>query len=209
MTSAGKTPQYQALAASISVLALFWETRLAEKSLRTKLGLDEEQWTADDKNDSEPLSVSLINNLVVKDGGKTRNLTDAEMTLLKTSLKPFTPFADSWLSIDITNPVLVSAITLFESFLADICIQFKAKTTDLPSIKGWDGWKSKMFEYGVLTETNLARGLDEELGRIFEMKTSVSDTSEVIVTDTLRTINDMTTLIIRSSSWKLMTRMQP
>ncbi len=209
MTSAGKTPQYQALSASISALALFWETRLAEKSLRTKLGLDEAQWAADDKNDSEPLSVSLINNLVVKEGGKTRNLTDAEMALLKTSLKPFTPFADSWLSIDITQPILISAIKLFESFLNDICIQFKAKTTDLAGIQNWDGWKSKLFEYGVLTESNLARGLDEKVGSIFEMNVAVSDVSEGMVTDALKTINDMTTLIIRSSGWKLMTRIQP
>lgn len=213
----GKPLAYQSIASSISALALFWETRLAEKSLRTKLGLDEATWAADDKNDSEPLSVSLINNLVVKEGSKIRNLTDAELELLKTSLKPFTPFTDSWLSIDMSLAVLASSISLFEAFLQDISTQFMAKSSEpaaiqqrLAGIKDWRGWKEQLFEHGILTEYTIGRAIDEKLGRIFDVKTSIGqvDMTEEAVTDTLATINEMASLILRSSGWKLMTRMQ-
>lgn len=217
MDAGSKAPRYQETASSISALALFWETRLAEKSLRTKLGLDEDQWTAANKTDAEPLSVSLINKLVVKEGDKSRNLNDSELLLLKTSLSPFTPFADSWLSIDIKLPVLVSAVALFESFLADICGQFIAKRSDpastqqkLLAIKDWRGWKEQLFEHGVLTEYTIGRAIDEKLVHIFDVKASIgqSEITDEVVMDTLSTINEMSTLIVRSSGWKLMTRMQ-
>lgn len=218
-------PDYQALASSISALALFWEARLASNSLRTRLGLNDDQWTADDKTNAEPLPVSLINTLEVKDGKNVRNLTDDESLLLKTSLIPFTPFADSWLSIDLKLPMFISASTLFESFLNDICGQFMTKTMDasviqqrLSKIDDWNGWKEQLFEHGILTVNTLGRAADEKLIHIFELKTSIGkfnagntdliEMTEGFITDTLHTVNDMTTLILRSSGWKLMTRMQ-
>ncbi|MSQ32546.1 MAG: hypothetical protein EXR59_04870 [Dehalococcoidia bacterium] len=211
-----RTPHYQTPASSISALAVFWEARLADNSLRMKLGLDDDQWKADDKNDAEPMSVSLLRTLVVKEGKDVRDLTDSEVLLLKTALSPFTPFAESWLSIDLKLLAFISAATLFDSFLADICGQFKAKADELAKINDWNGWKEQLFKYGILTVNTLGSGIDEKLSFIFTVKNSIGKSdkdpiqlTEESVTETLRTINEMTTLIVRSSGWKLMTRMQP
>ncbi len=219
--------RYQVLASSISDLALFWEARAADNSLRTRLGLDDDKWKADDKNNVEPLPVSLIGTLVVREGNSLRSLTESEMLLLKSALAPFTPFSGSWLSIDLRLPVFVALSSLFESFLSDICGQFMAKSLadtatmqqSLAKINDWNGWKEQLFEHGVLTGSTLARGTDEKLARIFNLKASngkfdaggsqsvESYMTDEFVTDTVRTINEMTTLIVRSSGWKLMTRM--
>lgn len=203
-----RLPAYQTLAASISALSHFWENRLEERSLRMKFGLDEAQFAAG-ANEGEPFSVSLINSLVVKDNNKTRSLTDAEMLLLKTALKPYTPFTDSWLTIDLNIAVAKSAMALFTDFLNEICKQFKAEDADINRIRDWNGWKTQLFEHGVLTQSNLNRAIDEKLSQIFEIKLDTSDISEARAADILRTINEISTLIIRSSGWKLMQRMQP
>ncbi len=187
-----------------------------DRSLKTKLGLDEEQWKGDDKNDIEPLPVSLIRTLVIKEGKGVRSLTDSEMLLLKTALTLFTPFADSWLSIDLKLPAFISAATLFKSLLSDICLQFTAKADELAKIDEWSGWKEQLFEHGILTANTLGRAIDEKLALIFTINNSINKSdketgqlTEEFVTDSLRTINEITTLIVRSSGWKLMTRMQP